>query len=145
MSGYKVMKKFVGMYEAQNFRELNKFLAGHARNGDIAIEVRATPWCAAMVNACEREAGNAGTGKLNARSFETYGKPVDLEDAQEGDIVVFKRGSDGWSGHVAYYVSHDDDYITHLGGNQWNERTQQSDQVNIGHTHKNKLLSIRRI
>lgn len=41
-----------------------------------------------------------------------------LTEPREGCIVVFKRGTNPKSGHVAFYVGKDGDYIRALGGNQ---------------------------
>lgn len=144
MKGIEVMRKMEGWDEVNNFKQLTEFLESQSHNDDISINVRTTPWCAAMINATERAAGNPGNGKLNARSFLNYGKHIELKDAKEGDIVVFERGTDGWSGHVAYYINHGKVSIQHLGGNQWSQYRKASDEVNIGFTPITKLLGIRR-
>lgn len=98
-----------------------------------------TPWCAAFINACEREAGNKGTGLLNARSFLKYGVPVDPDLAEDGDIVIFSRGSNGYSGHVTYFHKWDDNTNTVicLGGNQ-------SDMVCYASYTQDRIIGIRR-
>lgn len=97
-----------------------------------------TAWCAAFVGAMLKKAGVQGTGKLNARSYLKWGRPVDLEDAKPGDIVVFSRGNpNGWQGHVAFYVSHSKNHINVLGGNQAN-------QVNVKPYRRSRLLGVRR-
>lgn len=53
-----------------------------------------------------------------ARSFLTWGREVD--EPSPGDIVVFKRGRNTYSGHVAFVVEVNDKYITVIGGNQKN-------------------------
>lgn len=56
-----------------------------------------------------------------ARSFLQWGSPVNPEDIQRGDIVVFPRGREGWKGHVGFYVGrHDSGKWVILGGNQAN-------------------------
>lgn len=98
-----------------------------------------TAWCAAFVGAMLKRAGMPHTGQLNARSYLQWGEPVALEDAQEGDIVIFSRGDPkGWQGHVAFYVSHHAGNIKVLGGNQNN-------QVNEKNYAKARLLGIRRM
>ncbi len=144
MSGYDIALTMDGKDEVNNYKELNQYLSDHANNKDIKIDVRKTAWCAAIMNAWERAAGKQGTGKLNARSFSNYGVKVDLKNAKPGDIVVFERGNDGWSGHVAYFVSTDGKSITHFGGNQWSTTRGASDEVNYGKTAISKLLAIRR-
>jgi hypothetical protein len=41
-----------------------------------------TAWCAAFVGAMLKRSGYPHTGKLTARSYIDWGKPVDLKDAQ---------------------------------------------------------------
>lgn len=97
-----------------------------------------TAWCAAFVGAMLERTGTRSTRKLNARSYLDWGKPVELEDAQPGDIVVFSRGDpNGWQGHVAFYVSHSANHVNVLGGNQ-------SNQVNVKPYKRSRLLGIRR-
>lgn len=98
-----------------------------------------TAWCAAFVGSMLKRSGYSHTGKLTARSYIDWGKPVDLKDAQPGDVAVFWRGSpDSWQGHVGFFDRHADGMIYTLGGNQRN-------QVNISAYPANKLLSIRRM
>ena len=86
-----------------------------------------------------KRSGYPHTGKLTARSYIDWGKPVDLKDAQPGDVVVFWRGSpDSWQGHVAFFDRHAGGMIYTLGGNQ-------RDQVNISAYPADKLLTIRRM
>jgi len=98
-----------------------------------------TAWCAAFVGAMLKRAGMAHTGKLNARSYLDWGEEVEhLDEAIEGDIVVFWRGSpDSWQGHVGFYVRHDEAYVYVLGGNQGN-------QVNVRPYKRDRLLGVRR-
>lgn len=96
-----------------------------------------TPWCAAFVNWCLLKAGKPHTGKLNARSFLTYG--VSTKKPTLNDIVVFWRGSkDGAEGHVGFYVAETKTSIYVLGGNQ-------NQQVNISKYPKAQLLDYRKV
>ena len=98
-----------------------------------------TAWCAAFVGAMLERSGIRSTRALNARSYLGWGSPVELEDAKEGDIVVFSRGDpNGWQGHVGFYVGHGMTFINVLGGNQAN-------QVNVKPYKKSRLLGIRRL
>lgn len=98
-----------------------------------------TAWCAAFVGAMLKRTGYPHTGKLTARSYIDWGKPVELKDAQPGDVVIFWRGSpDSWQGHVAFFDRAADGMIYCLGGNQ-------RDQVNISAYPASRLLSIRRM
>lgn len=78
-----------------------------------------TPWCAAFVGACLKEADVVGTDSLAARSYLKWGK--ETTSPAYGDVVVFWRGKpDGWQGHVGFYVREDKDHVWVHGGNQNN-------------------------
>lgn len=86
-----------------------------------------TPWCAAFVGSVLASLGLPHTGKLNARSYATYGQPVRTQDARPGDIVVLWRGSPtSWQGHVGIFVRFDDGKVVLRGGNQGNAVTDQA-------------------
>jgi uncharacterized protein (TIGR02594 family) len=91
-----------------------------------------TPWCSAFVNWCVEKSDNEGTNSAWARSWLDWGKRTD--EPSTGCIVVFSRGTN--SGHVAFYLSKDDDSIRVLGGNQ-------SDQVCEANYPKSRLLGYR--
>lgn len=135
MKGFDVMKKYLGKQEIKDRKELKAFFKKYRINLDPVP----SPWCAAIMNATERAVGNPGTGSMMARSFLKYGKVVDGDDAEEGDIIIFSRGSNGYSGHVSYFVEWDDDNNTVicLGGNQ-------SDMVCYAHYSQDRILGIRR-
>lgn len=97
-----------------------------------------TPWCAAAVGYLLDSVGLPHTNSLVARSYLNYGLSLNLEGAQKGDIVVFKRGNSEWQGHVGFYVSHDATEIMVLGGNQ-------SDGFNIRPYLVKDLLGVQRI
>lgn len=77
-------------------------------------------WCSAFVNWCCKQAGIQGTDRANARSWLTWGVPVQASDLKQGDIVVFARGTDGYSGHVAFIAQPPglSPLLKILGGNQ---------------------------
>lgn len=83
-----------------------------------------TAWCSLFANVVVREAGLVGTKSLAARSWLNWGKP--LAKPVPGCIVVFKRGSSTWEGHVAFYVSETKTHIKVVGGNQSNMVNEQS-------------------
>ncbi len=135
MTGYEWAKRYIGLQENIN----QQLLMECFKKAGLCIDPVTTPWCAAFVNMCEVMAHNKGTGKLNARSFLKYGTEVELSDIKSGDIVVFERGNNGWSGHVAYFVNHSDQegYIKVLGGNQ-------NDKVTQSLYPTDKILGVRR-
>ena len=76
--------------------------------------------------------------KLNARSYLSWGEMVaGPEQAKEGDVVVFTRGSGTAQGHVAFFLKVTGSQIEVLGGNQ-------SDGVTIARYPRSRLLGIRR-
>ena len=98
-----------------------------------------TPWCAAFVNWCLREAGMSGTGLASARSFLTWGREILPDEIQEGDIIVMGRTADPTKGHVGFFVGWTPDKFGFqlLGGNQLNA-------VNIKEFDRGRIISIRR-
>jgi uncharacterized protein (TIGR02594 family) len=111
----------------------------------MGVDPVTTEWCAAFVNMVLLEQSYPTSGRYNdyplmARSFLYWGDPVN--EPKQGDILVFKRGSTGWQGHVGFYVSskvvNGQIVYTVLGGNQ-------SDAVTIEEYPGNKLLGIRRV
>jgi uncharacterized protein (TIGR02594 family) len=111
--------QYLGLAEwpgAKNNPEIVKMFAdvGHEQ-GD------STAWCAAYVGSVLASLGLPHTGKLNARSYATYGTEVSVQNALPGDIVVFWRGSpDSWQGHVAFLVRFEGQSVIVRGGNQGN-------------------------
>ena len=115
-----------------------KVIAYFAEVGHSWVKDDETAWCAAFVGAMIERSGGASTKALNARSYVDWGIGVELDEAQEGDIVVFSRGNPaGWQGHVGFFVKRVGDQIEVLGGNQNN-------QVNIQRYPIERLLSVRR-
>lgn len=86
---------------------------------DDAHRHDATPWCSAFVNWCLREAGIAGTGLANARSWLYWGQPLQLP--QLGCVAVFSSPRGPAAGHVGFYFSeYKSEHVLVLGGNQDN-------------------------
>lgn len=86
-----------------------------------------TPWCSAfMCAAAVMGGGYPGTRSAAAISWERYGLEIPLENAQEGDIVIFKRkdNTNPSARHVAFFkqivVDGKNKFIECLGGNQSN-------------------------
>jgi uncharacterized protein (TIGR02594 family) len=136
MNAYELAKAEVGTVEWKDGNN-PKVVAYFKDSGNAGIKDDETAWCAAFVGAMLKRAGMKGTGKLNARSYLDWGKPVDRADAKPGDIVIFKRGSSSWQGHVAFFVKDRGAIIDVLGGNQ-------SNAVNVKGYQAAALLGIRR-
>ena len=102
-------------------------------------------WCAAFVNSVLEESGVVSLRDLNhanpyaARSWLEWGQEV--SSPQQGDLIIFPRGNQGWQGHVGFYldtvVINDIVYYRILGGNQDNS-------VSIDLYPEDKALGIRR-
>lgn len=104
----------------------------------FATSLKATadevPWCSSFANWCMKQAMIKGTGSAAARSWLTWGHKI--EKPMVGAVVIFRRGSDPASGHVAFYLSEDDHTISVLGGNQ-------GDKVSVAKYKKADLLGYR--
>ena len=111
-------RRDLGLREIVGSRDEPRIVKFFAEAGHPYVKDDETAWCAAFVNAKLKEAGVAGTGKLNARSFLAWGQP--RKTPAPGAIVVFKRGNSAWQGHVAFYLGDAGDKIVVLGGNQAN-------------------------
>ena len=94
------------------------------------------PWCGALARfIIGRVLGLPVPAKpARARSWLLAGRPVELDHAQQGDIVVFSRGGAEVQpgpevldapGHVAFFVSVTADSVRVLGGNQGNQVCEQ--------------------
>lgn len=104
-----------------------------------SIDVTDVPWCAFWLGYIIEEVGTPSTKSGMARSYLKWGIAVSEADWKEGDIVVFWRGrrNDGVTGHVAFLLTWDDDYVYCLGGNQ-------GDKVCIQKFERTKILGVRR-
>jgi uncharacterized protein (TIGR02594 family) len=112
-------------------------MAMYASVGHDWVEHDSVAWCAAFVGHCLEEAGIRSTRQLTARSYLDWGVPVEIADAQAGDIGVIPRGSASWQGHVFFIDRIEGPWVWGLGGNQ-------SDAVNVKRYPVSKLLGVRR-
>ncbi len=137
MTPFEIAQSYIGTAEGPGPEDNPAIMEMYASVGHDWVEHDAVAWCAAFVGHCLEKAGLRSTRRLNARSYLDWGIPVDLADAQEGDIVVFSRGSKSWQGHVGFFVKKTGAMIEVLGGNQ-------SDAVTIQRYAKSRLLGVRR-
>tara|TARA_R110000868_G_scaffold348986_2_gene610170 strand:- start:325 stop:789 length:465 start_codon:yes stop_codon:yes gene_type:complete len=151
-TGYQIAKTLLGLQEHRDkdklmelFKSQGLMSPTHPKevfNPD-GVDEHGLPWCAAFVTHCERVArGDKVKIRYAARDFLKYGEDAgkDLTKAKEGDILVFTRGNNSYSGHVTYFVSVDkkSGLIKCLGANQ-------NDAVSIAFYKPSGLLGIRRI
>lgn len=137
MTPLEIAQSYIGTAEGPGPEDNPAIMAMYASVGHDWVEHDSVAWCAAFVGHCLEKAGLRSTRRLNARSYLDWGIPVDLADAQPGDIVVFSRGSKSWQGHVGFFVKTAGATIEVLGGNQ-------SDAVTIQRYAKSRLLGVRR-
>jgi len=107
--------------------------AGLANVADGQDEV---PWCAAFVGAMLARGRQPGSGKANARSYETWGRR--LNSPALGCVVVLSRPPHAWQGHVGFYLGTDRArrLVQIIGGNQ-------SDAVSIASFSLDRVLGYR--
>jgi uncharacterized protein (TIGR02594 family) len=74
-----------------------------------------TPWCSAFVNWCVTRSGLKGTDSAAARSWLTWGQP--LEVPRRGCVAVLSRAG---GGHVGFYLRTVGSTLHLFGGNQNN-------------------------
>lgn len=103
-----------------------------------------TPWCSAfMCAAAVMGGGYPGTRSAAAISWEKYGVEIALENAQKGDILIFKRkdAQNPSARHVTFlhdvYMKDGKKVIECLGGNQ-------SNSVCIAKYKVEELVAVRR-
>lgn len=124
-----------GLKEIVGSKDEPKIVAffAEARHPDVKDDE--TAWCAAAAHAMLGRAGVKGTGKLNARSYLDWGTKV--TKPQRGDVVVIKRGTSTWQGHVFFWLGETADRIWGIGGNQGNA-------ISVASFPKTALLGYRR-
>ena len=133
-----IARSYLGTRELKGSADNPKIMEMYRTVGHHWVEHDEVAWCAAFVGHCLEKAGFASTRKLNARSYLTWGEKVaGPEQAREGDIVIFTRGSNTAQGHVAFFLKATGQQIEVLGGNQ-------SDSVTVARYARSRLLGIRR-
>ena len=112
---------YIGLQERHDRTTIREF---------VGVDPVRTEWCAAFVNAILEVSNIPGSASVSdhplmARSFLAWGEPVEVDQIQRGDVVVFPRGNAGWQGHVGFYVEtrikNSREYWVILGGNQANQ------------------------
>ena len=95
-------------------------------------------WCGLFMAVVAVRAGNGRLERLpppkylSALDWLNYGRPIEIQNAMLGDILVFQRQG---GGHVAMYVGEDNDAFHILGGNQ-------SDAVTIARKLKKECVGV---
>ena len=136
---YNLATAHIGVKEIKGAEDNPEIVNWFKRVGHSWVDNDETAWCAAFMGACLLDAGLPSTGALNARSYLDWGVPVMQKEMQQGDVLIYWRGSKaGWQGHVGFYAGQQSatSFLT-LGGNQ-------SDMVKRSWYSKSQLLGIRR-
>ena len=77
-------------------------------------------WCSSFVNWSLAKVGIQGTSSALARSWLTWGVP--LEEPIVGCVtVLWREDPSSWKGHVGFFQRIEDEFIYLLGGNQLEE------------------------
>lgn len=109
-----------GQKEIPGKRDNPVIMAYYKDVGHGWVEDDEVAWCAAFVGSCLQRAGEPYLKSLTARSYLSWGSKT--TNPKRGDIVVFKRGSSSWQGHVGFFLGFSDDkkYVYVLDGNASN-------------------------
>ncbi len=74
-------------------------------------------WCSSFVGWTLAHCGLRGTGSALARSWLTWGEP--LQEPVAGCLaVLWREDPRSWKGHVGFFLRYEGDQIVLLGGNQ---------------------------
>ena len=137
MTPFDIARSYNGTTEGPGPADNPVIMEMYASVGHDWVEHDSVAWCAAFVGHCLERAGIRSTRKLTARSYLDWGVPVEVVDAQQGDIGVIPRGSSSWQGHVFFIDRIEGAWVWGLGGNQ-------DDAVNVKRYPVSKLLGVRR-
>lgn len=119
--------QYLGLTEWPGAKQNPKIIEMFDLLGHSGVKNDETPWCAAFVGSVLSSLGLPHTGKLNARSYLTYGQSIRAQEARPGDIVILWRDSpESWMGHVGFFVRFEGNSVVLRGGNQGNAVTDQA-------------------
>ena len=137
MTPFDIARSYIGLSEGPGPADNPIIMEMYASVGHDWVEHDSVAWCAAFVGHCLERAGIRSTRKLTARSYLDWGIPIEVADAQQGDIGVIPRGASSWQGHVFFIDRIEGQWVWGLGGNQ-------DDAVNVKRYPVSKLLGVRR-
>lgn len=137
MTPFDIARGYIGTTESPGLADNPVIMEMYASVGQTHVEHDSVAWCAAFVGHCLEKAGIRSTRKLTARSYLDWGIPIEVQDAQQGDIGIIPRGTSSWQGHVFFIDRIEGKWVWGLGGNQ-------DDAVNVKRYPVAKLLGVRR-
>ena len=137
MTPFDLAQSYIGTTEGPGPADNPVIMEMYASVGHDWVEHDSVAWCAAFVGHCLERAGIRSTRKLTARSYLHWGVPVEVVDAQQGDIGIIPRGNSNWQGHVFFIDRIEGQWVWGLGGNQ-------DDAVTVKRYPVSKLLGVRR-
>ncbi|BDW86430.1 TIGR02594 family protein [Roseicyclus marinus] len=137
MTPCEIARGYIGTTEGPGPENNPVIMEMYASVGHDWVEHDSVAWCAAFVGHCLERAGIRSTRQLTARSYLDWGVPVEIAEAQPGDIGIIPRGTSSWQGHVFFIDRIEGQWVWGLGGNQ-------DDAVNVKRYPVAKLLGVRR-
>ena len=110
-----------GIFEKEGKGIHNPKIVEYHKTTSLKAKSDEVAWCSSFVNWCMYKSNVTRTNKANARSWLSWGVPIDKP--RIGCVVIFKRGLSKKQGHVGFYAGPDEDknVIRCLGGNQKNK------------------------
>jgi uncharacterized protein (TIGR02594 family) len=117
MKWLEIAQKEIGVKEVYGGNDNPRIIEYHTKTS-LKAQGDETAWCSSFVNWCIDKAGMKGTNSAAARSWLAWG--VRIPSYRKGCIVVLKRGTSSWQGHVGFAVDKKFGFVKILGGNQSN-------------------------
>ena len=118
MTPIDIARSYIGTTEGPGPQNNPVIMAMYASVGHDWVEHDSVAWCAAFVGHCLEAAGIRSSRKLTARSYLEWGVPVEVAEAEPGDVGVIPRGGSSWQGHVFFIDRIEGQWVWGLGGNQ---------------------------
>lgn len=139
MTAFDVASRFIGLHEVPGPKH-HPFIQWCLSLCDLDLDsADEVAWCSGFAQVPSFVLDMPRSKSAAARSWLKVGTPVHLDDARRGnDVVVLKRGSQPWQGHVGFYAGRSADRVLVLGGNQ-------SDSVSIQPFPLSDVIAIRRL
>jgi uncharacterized protein (TIGR02594 family) len=129
--------KDLGLHEIRGPRHNARVLEMFRIAGHDEIHDDETAWCSAAENTWMVESGIRGTGSLAARSWLAWGKKLDTSKTiPRGAVLIFRRGTSSYQGHVCTLLEDMGEFLKVIGGNQ-------SDAVTVTTMRRAPLIGAR--